>query len=119
MSAAGSAAEPGPGKARERRSPGDRAEPVRSGLQGLVFVVTELDLGGGNIAFQLLDTGSAGDRHDGRAVDDPGERDLRRVAECASATSRSTAIRSPARSRLSGRNSGLATLTRFAGRLPR
>jgi len=41
------------------------------------------------------------------------------VAECASATSRRTAIRAAARSRFSGRNSGLAARTRFLGRLPR
>ena len=41
------------------------------------------------------------------------------VAPCASATSRSAAIRPAARSRFSGRNSGLPVRTRFTGRLPR
>jgi hypothetical protein len=41
------------------------------------------------------------------------------VAECASATSRRAAIRSPARSRFSGRNSGLAARRLLPGRLSR
>ena len=41
------------------------------------------------------------------------------VAACASATSRKVAIRSPDRSRFSGRNSGLAARSRFAGRWSR
>ena len=73
-----SAAQPGAGHARERGRPGDGAEPVRGGLQRLVLVVAQLDLGRGDVAFQLLDAGCARDRDHGGPVDDPGERDLRR-----------------------------------------
>src|SRR4029077_21207354 len=72
----GSAAKPGPGQLRERGGPGHGTEPVRGRPQRLVLLVTELDLGGRDVVFQLLDAGRARDRYHGRVVDYPGQRDL-------------------------------------------
>src|SRR5215470_12693635 len=54
-----SAAEAGPGQAGQHSGPGEWAEPGRRVGQRLVLVVGELDLRGGDIAFQLLDAGRA------------------------------------------------------------
>src|SRR5437763_12223484 len=113
----GSAAEPGPGHPRERGRPGHGIEPVRGRPQRLVLVVTELDLRGRDVALQLLDTGCTRIATTAGWWMTQASAICAGVAECASATSRRTAIRSPARSRLSGRKSGLAALTRFVGRL--
>ena len=63
-------------------------------MKDMTFAVGEFNVGGGSdVAFKLLDAGCAGDRCGGRVPDDPGERDLRRGAESASATSRNAPTR--------------------------
>src|SRR5262249_31373996 len=64
----GSAAEPGAGQAGDGGGPGNGLEPGRRGGQCLVLVVGEVDVGGGGVVFELLDTGCTRDRGHGRVT---------------------------------------------------
>jgi hypothetical protein len=48
----------------------------RSLLEGAVFIVGEVDVGDGDVAFKLRHARCARDRRHGRVADDPGQRYL-------------------------------------------
>src|ERR1700744_1170956 len=95
-----SAPTPGANKFRNCRPPANWLEPVGGGAERGGLVGRQVDAGGGPVALQLGHAGPAGDRPH---------------RPWAGAPPRGTASRGAARSRFSGRNSGLPARTRPAG----